>query len=61
MLAILRTIIHVINSILHLVAITLVTGGSILVSALVILLIAAAFLGLSSLGLFSFARRKRNK
>ena len=48
MLAILRTII-------------LVTGGAILISALVILLIAAAFLGLSSLGLFSFARRNRNK
>ena len=61
MLAILRTLIHVVNSILHLVAVAIVTGGSILVSALVILLVTAAFLGLSSIGAFSFARRKRNK
>ena len=61
MLAILRTIIHVTNAILHLVAITLVTGGSILISALVFLLVTAAVLGLSSLGLFSFTRRNRKK
>jgi hypothetical protein len=61
MLVILRSVIHVINAILHLVAMAVITGGSILVSALVILSVVGAFLGLSSLGAFSLARRRRNK
>jgi hypothetical protein len=61
MLTILRAILNVINAILHLVAITIVTGGTILIAAIVILLVAGAVLGLSSLGAFSLVRRKRHK
>ena len=61
MLTVLRAILNVVNAILHLVAVTVVTGGTILISAIVILLIGGAVLGLSSLGAYSLFRRRRSK
>ena len=61
MLSVLHAVISVINAVLRLVAVTMVAGGAVLASLLVGASIAAVVLGLSSIGAFSFTRRKRNK
>ncbi len=61
MLTVFRAIISVINAVLHLVAIALVTGGTFLIAAVVILIVVSAILALSGAGIFGLSRRKRNK
>jgi hypothetical protein len=61
MLTALRAVISVINAVLHLVAVALVTGGSVLIGAVVVLIVVVAILAISGVGLFGMSRRKRPK
>lgn len=60
MLTVLRAVISVVNSVLHLVAVAAIAGGTFLIAAGVVLIVVLIVLALSSTGIFAATVRRKN-